>query len=390
MNVTIPFDFELPTRIVYEVRAAGRLPEILGSLGLQKPMVVSDSGVRRTGLLDRVAGVLQSGGVSFDIFEDIEPNPKDYNVARGADKARECGCDGIVAVGGGSPIDCAKAISVVATHGGKVGDYAGPAKITRKVLPIVAVPTTAGTGSEVTFGAVITDTKRGFKFTVKGPQIAPKVALLDPELTLSMPPGLTAATGMDALTHAIEAFTAKGAQPLSDAMALYAVELIWQHLRTAVGHGADLGARAGMMLGSLLAGIAFSHSDVGAVHCLAEALGGKYDIPHGVCNAVLLPPMMRYNQAQCQIRYARIARAMGLDWQDPEQGAWKAVEAVDTLARDVGLPEFTSFGVDPEDFAEIAVNSAENGSNGSNPRPMSPLDYETVLKSLQASAETRC
>lgn len=387
MNVTVPFNFELPTRILYEVKAAGRLPEILRSLGLEKPMVVSDPGVRRTGLLERLTGVLRTVGVPFDIFEDIEPNPKDYNVIRGADKARECGCDGIVAMGGGSPMDCAKAIAVVATHGGRVADYAGPDRITRETLPIVAIPTTAGTGSEVTFGAVITDTERCFKFTVKGPQIAPKVALVDPELTLSMPPGLTAATGMDALTHAIEAFTAKRAEPLSDAMALYAVELIWQYLKTAVGNGTDLQARAGMMLGSLMAGIAFSHADVGAVHCLAEALGGKYDIPHGVCNAVLLPPMMHYNQAQCRIRYARIARAMGLEWQNPEEGAWKAVEAVEKLARDVGLPEFTSFGVDPADFPEIAVNSAENESNGSNPRPMTPHDYETVLKSLQVPAQ---
>jgi alcohol dehydrogenase len=188
---------------------------------------------------------------------------------------------------------------------------------------------------------------------------------------------------MDALTHAIEAFTVKGAAALSDAAALYAIELIWRHLRTAVRRGDDIEGRAGMMLGSLLAGIAFSHADVGSVHCIAEALGGKYDLPHGVCNAVLLPTVMRYNRAYCQERYARIATAMGLGWSDPEQGASKAVEAVEQLSRDVGLPPFTSFGINPRDFGEIAANSAKNGSNPSNCRPMTAADYEIILEEMQ-------
>jgi alcohol dehydrogenase len=166
-------------------------------------------------------------------------------------------------------------------------------------------------------------------------------------------------------------------------MALYAIELIWRHLRTAVRRGDDIEARAGMMLGSLLAGIAFSHADVGSVHCIAEALGGKYDLPHGVCNAVLLPTVMRYNRTYCQERYARIATAMGIGWSDPEQGASKAVEAVEKLARDVGLPPFTSFGIHPRDFGEIAANSAKNGSNPSNCRPMTAADYEIILEEMQ-------
>jgi alcohol dehydrogenase len=187
---------------------------------------------------------------------------------------------------------------------------------------------------------------------------------------------------MDALTHAVEAFTVKGANPLSDAMALHAVEWISVHLPTAVKDGQNLEARAGMLLASLLAGIAFSHADVGAVHCIAEALGGMYDLPHGVCNAVVLPFVMRYNMNSCRARYARLASAAGIDFQGVENGAAAAVRWVEELADAVKLPRFSSFGVDPSDFPEIAAKSAENGSNPSNPRPMAAGDYEALLKEM--------
>ena len=272
----------------------------------------------------------------------------------------------------------------VATHGGDVREYADRSKITDEVLPLIAIPTTAGTGSEVTFGAVITDTENHFKFTVKHQNTAPKIALVDPKLTLSMPPALTASTGMDALTHAIEAYTAVVAEPLADANALYAIELITAHLKTAVFDGNNLEARAGMLLGSLLAGIAFSHSDVAAVHCIAEALGGKYDAPHGVCNAVTLSEIMAYNIESCQERYARVATAMGIDFTDITDGACKAVDAVQQLANDVNLPSFRSLGVKEEDLEELARNAAINGSNKDNPRPMDEDDYLCILKRLLA------
>jgi alcohol dehydrogenase len=204
-------------------------------------------------------------------------------------------------------------------------------------------------------------------------------------MTLTMPPELTAATGMDALTHAIEAFTANASEPLADAAALYAIELIAAYLRSAVSDGHNLEARAGMLLGSVLAGIAFSHSDVAAVHCVAEALGGKYDAAHGVCNAVVLPAVMEYNMEFCKERYARIAAAMGLTYKNADDGARRAVMAVQQLAKDVRLPQFGSLGVQENDLEELAVNSFKNGSNIDNPRPMAKEDYLELFQRLTAN-----
>jgi len=303
-------------------------------------------------------------------------------VHEGTKIANRLQADCLVAIGGGSPIDCAKAIAVLATHGGAVRDYEGKDKISGNVLPLIAIPTTAGTGSEVTFSSVITDTGDRFKFTLKHPGIAPRVALVDPQMTLTMPPGLTAATGMDALTHAIEGYTAKVSEPLADAAALYAIELIAKYLKVAVKEGRSMEARAGMLLGSVLAGIAFSHSDVGSVHCIAEALGGKYDTAHGVCNAVVLPAVMEYNMDYCRERYARIASAMGISFDSTEDGAQRAVDAVKKLAVDLNLPSFGSFGVKATDIEELASNSYVNGSNKDNPRPMSKDDYLTLFNKM--------
>ena len=386
MKMKSPFTFDLPTRIVFGYNAKDQLPKIIDELGFEHPMVVTDKGVKQAGLIDDFLTCMENSGVSYDIFYDIEANPKDYNVDHGAAKMLEYGCDSIIAIGGGSPIDCAKAMAVVATLGGTARDYANKGTINQSVLPIIAIPTTAGTGSEITVGAVITDTERKSKFSIRGITLAPKVALLDPNLTVSMPPGLTAATGMDALTHAIEAYTARKAQSLSDTFALFGIELIWCHLKVAFKQGAHLEARTGMLLGNLMAGIAFSQSDVGAVHCMAEALGGMYDIPHGVCNAVLLPSIMRYNLPFCRERYARIATSMCVEWKDPEIGAQKAVETVKNMVRDVKIPQFSSFGINPKDFPKLAMNAAKNGSNASNPRPMSSEDYEDILKVLHNSS----
>lgn len=389
MNLLQSFSFELPTRIEYGIGASRKLAEILNELGAGSVLLITDKGIHSSGLLDGIVEQLKEGDLHWDIFDDVEPNPKDYNVQQGAEQAKQFQADCLVAVGGGSPIDCAKAISVVETHGGEVRTYEDRSKITGDMLPLIAIPTTAGTGCEVTFGAVITDSQEQFKFTVKHPKIAPRIALVDPDMTMTMPPALTASTGMDALTHAIEGYTAVVAEPLADAAALYAIELISKYLKTAVFEGKNLEARAGMLLGSLLAGIAFSHSDVGAVHCIAEALGGKYDTPHGVCNAVVLPEIMAYNMNYCQERYARVASAMGIKYEDMKEGAQKAVKAVQQLALDVKLPSFRSLGVKEEDFEELAYNSAINGSNKDNPRPMDKEDYLQVLKSLWTKASTQ-
>jgi alcohol dehydrogenase len=382
MNLLNSFSYELPTRIEYGVGVTGKLAEWVKALGARKVLIVTDKGIEASGLLSAIADQLSAAKLETDIFSEVEANPKDHNVHAGAQIAKSVQADCLVAVGGGSPIDCAKSIAVMATHGGSVRDYEGRDKISGTVLPLIAIPTTAGTGSEVTFSSVITDTEEGFKFTVKHPSLAPGIALLDPQMTITMPPGLTAATGMDALTHAIEGYTAKVSEPLADAAALYAIELVTKYLKTAVFDGNDMEARAGMLVGSVLAGMAFSHSDVGSVHCIAEALGGKYDTAHGVCNAVVLPAVMEYNMDYCRERYGRIALAMGITSDSAEDGARRAVEAVKQLAVDVNLPSFGSFGVKAADIEELAFKSFVNGSNEDNPRPMSKDDYLTLFKKM--------
>ena len=384
MNLLNSFSFELPTRIEYGVGTIGKLVELIQELRSQRVLIITDNGVEACGLLTDITDPLAAARLEFEIFSDVEPNPKDHNVHAGAQIARKLRADCLVAVGGGSPIDCAKSVAVMATHDGVVRDYEGKDKIFGDVLPLIAIPTTAGTGSEVTFSSVITDTAEDFKFTVKHPGLAPRIALLDPQLTVTMPPGLTAATGMDALTHAIEGYTAKVSEPLADAAALYAIELVAKYLKTAVLEGSNMEARAGMLVGSLLAGIAFSHSDVGSVHCIAEALGGKYDTAHGVCNAVVLPAVMEYNMDYCQQRYARIALAMGIRSDSDEEGARRAVEAVKQLALDVKLPGFDSFGVKAADIEELAVKSFKNGSNVDNPRPMNKDDYVALFNEMMS------
>ncbi len=371
------FGFILPTNIEFGAGCRRKLPETLEGLGVKRPLLVTDRGLRALPWFEELVSMIRTAGFAVEIFDGVEANPKDYNVEAAAEAARSFGADGIVAIGGGSPIDCSKAAAILALQGGKARDYEDRSRIGPAVLPVAAVPTTAGTGSEVTFSSVVTDSKAKFKFTVKSPKIAPRIALADPELGLSLPPALTAATGMDALTHAIEAYTSRAAEPIADACALYAAELIASNLPGAVASGRDLEARSAMLLGSLIAGIAFSHSDVGAVHCLAEALGGMYDVPHGVCNAVCLPVVMEYCREACSDRYARLGAAMGA-----EPSSEAAVSFVRDLARRVGLPEFGSFGVPERDFAVIAEKSSVNGSNRDNIPTLSKEDYLEILKRL--------
>lgn len=386
MNGFKRFGFELPTRIEYGPGVVEELGGLLDELGATRILVISDSGIRRAGLLSSLMNGPGLSEKNVTVFEGVSPNPKDLEVEEGAEQARASGAEALVAVGGGSVLDCAKAVSVIAPQGGRPRDYERSDRIGPGILPVVAVPTTAGSGSEVTFSAVITDVEERFKFTLKSARIAPCVALLDPGMTRSMPRELTAATGMDALTHAVEAYTSRPANVLSDAAALQAVELIATHLVPAASRGDDLEARAGMLLGSVLAGIAFSHSDVGAVHCIAEAMGGVYDAPHGACNAVVLPEMMAWNRDACTARYARIARAMGLTFSGPEEGADAAVAFVRKLARELELPGVEALGLRREDIPDLARRSVRNGSNASNPRTMAEEDYVQVLQRLWKSA----
>ena len=386
-NWNMNFDLVLPTKIVFGPGVAAQCGTQLKAMGVQRPLVVTDPGVRAAGVTDTVCAALDAEGISYELFDGVEANPKDVNAEEGARRYRAFGADSLVAIGGGSPIDCAKSIGVLIAHNAeKIKPYEGKTAATKPNPPLLCVPTTAGTGSEVTFSSVITDTQNKYKMTVKSPYTAPNTALCDPLLTLSVPRGTTAATGVDALTHAIEGFTASCAEPIGDAAALYSIELICENLPRAVENGSDLNARSAMLMGSLLGAISFSHSDVASVHCIAEALGSLYDLPHGVCNAIFLPYVMEYNMDFCRPRYARIARAMGAVCADETEGAREAVARVKQLTKQVGLPSFASLQVDEGDFERLAEMSVRNGSNPSNPRPMAKEDYMNILRAAFAGA----
>lgn len=381
------FDFMLPTKIKYGIGTIKVLGEELKLLKTKKIMLITDKGLVKTGMVDKITGLMQAEGLPFVIYDEIEANPKDYNVELAAQIARQETIDTIVAFGGGSPIDAAKAVSVLIKQGGKIRDYQGKGKINDECIPLITIPTTAGTGSEVTFSAVITDTEEKFKFTIKSPAIAAKVAIIDPELTLTVPPLVTAATGIDALTHGIEGYTANCTEPIAEAVGLYAVEYIAKNIVAAVRNGEDIAARDHMMMGSLLAGLSFSHADVASVHCMAEALGSLYDAPHGMCNAILLPYVMEYNLPAVECKYASVARAMGIEETDDHQAAVRGIEYIRTLSNEVGLPGIKSLKVQPDDFSRLAKMAAKNGSNDSNPRKISEADYIALFQKAYHDGE---
>jgi len=373
------FGFHLPTRI----EAGNGLLKEVGVMtrevaGGKRALLVTDPGIRRAGLAEEAWSSLRREGFDCCWFDRVEPNPKDLDCQEGGEAARQFGADVIVAVGGGSVLDSAKVIALIQTHGGVIRDYEGKGKVAREVTPVVAIPTTAGTGSEVTRSSVITDTARQFKMTVKDVRLAPKLALVDPETTFTLPAGITASTGMDALVHAIEAYTCRLANPMSDAVALAAMEKIYPSLRTVVSDGDNKKARYNMMIGSLLAGVAFSHSDVAAVHCMAEALGGLYDTPHGVANSIFLPVVTAFNAQADPARHARVAAACGLSVAGlcDQDAAKLLVMELQKLAADIGIPTLKSLSrVSPADFQRLAASSLQNGSTPSNCREITGEDY---------------
>jgi alcohol dehydrogenase len=376
------FQFLLPTKIVMEPGLRQRTGEHLQQLGLTHVLLVTDPGVKRAGLLDSIYASLESAGIKFDEVADVKPNPRSDDVNKVAELYRGKGIDGLLAVGGGSAMDAAKAISVLLTHEGRVEDYEGAFALKAPVLPIVAIPTTAGTGSEVTFFSVITDTRRQFKMSILDYRIGPVLALLDSDITATLPPAIAAATGMDALTHAIEAYTGKPANPISDGLALHAIRLISQNLKAAVQEPDNLEAREQMLIASLIAGMAFGNADIASVHCISEAIGGMYDTPHGVGNAIFLPFVFNHNRDADIRRHADVAYAMGIDpTLSPAVAAEAGVAKLFAMNRELGIPVFSQVdGVREEDFQAIAEKAKSNISDASNAKPMTVQSYLEVIR----------
>ena len=330
-------------------------------LGAKKVLIVTDPGLMQTGIPGRVANLL----VNFEavIYSDIESDPSVESVDACAIFVKEHAFDLIIGLGGGSSIDTAKCVSIIATNGGKTQDYLGIEKVPKAGLSKIFIPTTAGTGSEVTNVAVLSLKAQHTKKGIVSRYLLADVAILDPELTLGLPGAITAATGMDALTHAIEAYVSRFAQPLTDYFAIEAIKLLGRSLRTAVHHGANLDAREDIMTASLYAGLAFGSAATGMVHGLAMPLGGLFNVPHGIANAVLLPHVMKFNLVAAVDRFAHIARALGetTDGLSPRAAAERAIEAVLTLSRDIGIPRYVDeLGIPHSAISDIAKDGMTN------------------------------
>lgn len=341
--------------------------------GFAKAFVVTDRDLIRFGVAGKVTGVLDDAGIAYEIFSDLKPNPTVKNVQAGVEAFRRSGADAIVAVGGGSAMDTAKAVGIIAANPafGDVVSLEGAAPTVTRSVPVFALPTTAGTAAEVTINYVITDEENTKKMVCVDPKDIPAVAVIDAELMAAMPKGLTAATGMDALTHAIEGYVTKGAWTLTDMFELKAVELIARWLPAAVENGADTEAREGMAVAQYIAGMGFSNVGLGLVHGMAHPLGAFYDIPHGVANALLLPYVMQYNMESSPAKFGDVARAMGVDTagMDTRQAAQAAVDAVRALAVRVGIPQrLSSLGVREEDLPRLAASALADVCTPGNPR----------------------
>lgn len=376
------FEFILPTKIKFGEGVLKGLGAEINTLDKKRPMILTDKGLIKAGVIDKVAQALAAGGFEdVLIFDEIEPNPRDLTVEKACQKAAAYRADLLIAVGGGSSMDTAKAVGVVLEHGGGIGDYEGLDKVKKPITDLIAIPTTAGTGSEVTFWSVITDTRRHFKMSIGSPLTAPKLALVDPELVQSLPAAIVASTGMDALTHAIEGYTCTAAEPITDACGIYAIKMIADNLRDAV-YTASKEARANMLLASLIAGMCFGNSDIAGVHCMAEALGGLYDTPHGIANAILLPYVMQYNVSANVDKYAKIAEALGekVDHLSKRDAAYQAVAAVKKLNEDIEIPSIMDIGVQKDDLEELAQRSAVNVSAGSNPRKVGAKEFRLIFE----------
>jgi choline dehydrogenase len=352
------------------------------ALGITRPLVVTDAGVRAAGVLDEAVGPLRAADLEPVLFADVRANPGVALVDEGARRYRSEGCDGLVAIGGGSSIDTAKGIAVVASHGGGILRYEwGGDPIHSRIPPLIAVPTTAGTGSEVTLWAVITDPDRRVKFNVGGtPNIAPWVALVDATLSAGLPGPVTAGTGMDALAHAVECYTMAYHQPFTDAVALQAMEYVGRWLRTAFAQGANLEARHHMSMAAMLAGLAYGTDSAGAAHAMSQTAGGVHDVPHGALTARLLGPVMEYNHPGEPERFARIAAALGVDvsglsmWRAAEA----AVEAVYELTEDVEIPSLQELGFDEAEIPMLAEKAAADSQTTGNPRDVDARGYERI------------
>lgn len=375
--------FELPTAIKHGIGAIKHVGEEVKNLGVTKALLVTDPGIYQAGVTTPIEESLKNAGVEFVLFNKVEPNPPVRLIAEGSKLYKEEGCNGLVAVGGGSSMDTAKGIGVEATHEGSVLDYEaadGKKPLENRIPPLTTIPTTAGTGSEVTQWAVITDEDREFKFNTGGPLIAAHLTIIDPELHISMPPHVTAMTGVDALAHAIECYTMHFAQPVTDAAALLAMEYVGKYIRRAYSDGQDIEARYGMSQAAMLGGLAYGSASAGAAHAMSQTLGGIIPIAHGQCVAAMMGPVMEYNWKGHPAKFARIAAALGVNTFDmsEDEAAKAAVNEVYRMVEDLEVPSLEAQGVSPDMTDRLAKEAMKDPQTIGNPRDLDEEGYKWI------------
>ena len=387
------FQFSLPQSIIVGRGSLNRLHEAAGKLGGTHGLLISGPVLKRIGVTDKITDSLKTSGIPVDEFTDVEANPSVDTVEKAVDRFKECGADFIIALGGGSPMDVAKAVAIVALYGGSITDYEGAHKVPGPVIPMIAIPTTAGTGSEVTAFTVITDHSRNYKLTVFSYRILPDYAILDADLVMTSPAGIAAACGMDAFIHAEEAYVSRGASPFSDAMAEKAMELIGKYIRRFVADRTDVEAAEGMLIGSMFAGIAFSFARLGNVHAMSHPVSAYYNVAHGVANAVLLPVVMEYNALADHGRYRKIYNYISDIVSDDGEFRPKMLPyAVRRLCGEIGIPadmmtairQSAGSGIERSDvekkISAMAEDAMKSGNIAVNPRTSRQCDIEELYR----------
>ncbi len=387
------FSFSVPQNIMVGRGSMAKLPEIVKDLEGSHALIISDPGLEGLGLVDKIAGYLTQAGLVVDRFTDVEANPSVATVEKAAAKFKESGADLLIALGGGSPMDVAKAVGVVAKYGGSITEYEGAHKVPGRIIPLIALPTTAGTGSEVTAFSVITDHERDYKLTVFSYELLPIYAILDPDLIMTAPASVAAACGIDAFIHAEEAYISTAASPFSDAMAEKAMELIGGHIRRFVANRQDGEAAEAMMVGSLFAGIAFSFARLGNVHAMSHPVSACFNVAHGVANAVLLPVIAEYNALADHGKYLKI-----YNYINPVpacEGAFEPmmlVDAIKSLSEEIGIPanlttaicQAAGREVSPEEIESritfMATDAMKSGNVAVNPRATRQRDMEMLYR----------
>lgn len=377
------YGYFIPTVNLMGAGAVSQVGKQAKIIGGTKALIVTDKPMVKIGIADKISRLLNESGIETVLYDAVIPNPTVKNVHDGVDLYNAEKCDMIVAVGGGSPIDCAKGIGLVSANGGSIKDFEGLDMSAKNMPPFIAVNTTAGTASEMTRFTIITDTDRHVKMAIVDWHVTPTVSINDPELMVSMPPALTAATGMDALTHAVEAYVSTIATPVTDSAALKSIQLISQYLRPAVANGKNMDARDKMAYAEFMAGMAFNNASLGNVHAMAHQLGGFYDLPHGVCNAILLPHVESFNMIACPERFADIAMALGenIEGLSIIEAADLAMESIKRLSQDVGIPSgLKQLGVKEEDLPTLADNALKDACGLTNPRIATKADIIQIYK----------